>query len=135
MRKIKMLTFMSLTFLIVSLFLVSYKASGYSTPAPEQLNVEPNYYLMKTTWYGGPISGEALRIEGKTLDEISVSAFREAVFSGGPVKYKSEDGGIAYWAYPVFGKSRCERVYEKAWQEGKLILDKSKKVCLINQEK
>ncbi len=131
----KKLLSLLLSFLILSLPLVSYEAWSYSTPTPEQLNLEPNYYLMKTNWYGGPAGDQPLKIEGKTLDEISASAFREAVFSGGPVQYKSEDGRIVYWAYPIFGKSKCEKVYEKAWQEGKLVLNKSKEVCLINQGK
>jgi hypothetical protein len=136
MRRVKrLLTFMLLTFFIFSLPFVSYDALAYSSPTPEQLNSQPNYFSTETKWYGGAVGDNPIKVEGKTLGELSTMALQEAAFSGGLVEYKTEDGAAVIWAYPVFDRPKCENIYEKAWQEGKLILNESREVCLISQGK
>ena len=129
----KTLVTLILTGMMFFFLFVNREASAYGTPTIDQLDDHPNYYLTKTTWYGGAVGDQPAKIEGKTLDEIAERAFRETVFLGGPVQYRSEDGRIVYWAYPVFDKSKCEKVFQKAWQEGKLVLNKSQRVCLVNE--
>ena len=83
-------------------------------------------------WRGGAI-GAALGspTEGK-VKEISTRALREAAQEGKPVAYLSLDGFQRVEVYPV-GKGttpNCRLVREKIYQEGKLVRDEVKEVCL-----
>jgi len=96
----------------------------------EATQTQPDYLNMQTTWYGG-FSGFNRIVEGKNLDQISVEADVLAAFFGGPVQYKTEDEKIVYQAYPEsYDQSRCTKIHSRLWQEGLLIMNKIKEICI-----
>jgi len=85
----------------------------------------------KNPWRGGVIGGALGAVMGATLTDISIRASKEAVASGKPVEYRTVDGHGVYRAEPVGydAKTRCHKVHERIWEDGKLIKDQIKEVC------
>ncbi|RJQ16390.1 MAG: glycine zipper 2TM domain-containing protein [Nitrospiraceae bacterium] len=82
-------------------------------------------------WRGGVIGAVLGAIAGATLTEVSSQASREAVRTDRPVEYRTTDGRGVYQAYPLDydEKTKCHKVQERAWEDGKLIKDQIKEVC------
>jgi outer membrane lipoprotein SlyB len=82
-------------------------------------------------WRGG-VWGAALgAIAGATLTDISMQASREAAMSNRPVEYRTTDGRARYQAYPLDynAQTKCHKVQERVWEDGKLVRDQIKEVC------
>ncbi len=95
---------------------------------------QPNSMDAKTTWLGGPVGGLSSKVEGATLDDITSKAVDQAFGNKQPVEYKTEDGRIAVQAYPDYGRSKCELVHAKTWEDQKLTQSKIVEACNRNYE-
>lgn len=82
-------------------------------------------------WKGGVIGGIIGAIAGATIAEISKRGAVEAVQTNKPVRYQTEDGRGVYEAEPVGydAKTRCHKVQERIYENGKLVKDQIKEVC------
>ncbi|MGB9766101.1 MAG: YMGG-like glycine zipper-containing protein [Sulfurihydrogenibium sp.] len=82
-------------------------------------------------WKGGVIGGVIGAIAGATIAEIAKRGAVEAVQTGQPVRYQTEDGRAVYEARPLGydAKTRCHKVQEKVYENGKLVKDQIKEVC------
>ncbi|MFB3883981.1 MAG: YMGG-like glycine zipper-containing protein [Thermodesulfobacteriota bacterium] len=82
-------------------------------------------------WRGGVIGGVIGAVAGGTLTEISARASREAAYENRPVEYRTEDGRGVYRADPVEynAQTRCSKIHERVWEDGRLIKDQIKEVC------
>jgi hypothetical protein len=85
----------------------------------------------KNPWRGGIIGGALGAIAGATLVDISMQGSQEAAQSGRPVEYRTEDGRGVYRAEPVEydARTKCHKVHERVWEDGKLIKDQIREVC------
>lgn len=85
----------------------------------------------KNPWRGGVIGGALGAVAGATLSDISMKASREAASTGKPVEYRTEDGRGVYRAEPMEynARTKCRKVSEKVWEEGKLVKDQIREVC------
>ena len=56
---------------------------------------------------------------------------REAYTPGRPVEYRTEDERGVYRVDPVEynASTRCSKIQERVWEDGKLIKDQVKEVC------
>jgi hypothetical protein len=82
-------------------------------------------------WKGGVIGGVIGAIAGATIAEISKRGAVEAVQTNQPVRYQTEDGRVVYQAEPAGydAKTKCHKVHEKIYENGKLVKDQIKEVC------
>lgn len=82
-------------------------------------------------WRGALIGGALGAALGGTVTEISTRAAREAAQTGKPVAYESTDGWQRVEATPVAynAQTKCHKIQEKVWQDGKLVKDEIKEVC------
>jgi len=124
--------FFLLSSLIVSLVLFSACSTEKAYQVGPVRTFKDSLIEKANTWRGGAI-GAALGspTEGKVM-EISGRALREAAQEGKPVAYLSLDGFQRVEAYLV-GKGttpNCRLVREQIFQEGKLVRDEIKEVCL-----
>ncbi|MBI4655021.1 MAG: glycine zipper 2TM domain-containing protein [Nitrospirae bacterium] len=85
----------------------------------------------KNPWRGGVIGGALGALAGATLTDISMRASQEAAASGRPVEYRTEDGRGVYRAEPLEydAQTKCRKVSEKVWQDGKIAKDQVREVC------
>jgi hypothetical protein len=85
----------------------------------------------KNRWRGGVIGALIGGVAGATVSEISQRAAREAAYEGKPVVYQSNDGFQRVEATPVGydANTKCHKVQERIWQEGKLVKDEVKEIC------
>jgi hypothetical protein len=85
----------------------------------------------RNPWRGGVIGAALGGVAGATLTDISMRASQEAATSGRPVEYRTEDGRGVYRADPVGGdeQTRCKKVHERVWEDGKLVKDNIREVC------
>lgn len=85
----------------------------------------------KNPWRGGVIGAGLGAVAGATLTDISMRASKEAASSGKPVEYRTEDGRGVYRADPLEydAKTKCRKVQERVWEEGKLVKDQTKEIC------
>jgi len=89
----------------------------------------------KNPWRGGVIGAGLGAVLGATIADISVRGSREAYQSGRPVEYRTEDGRGYYRAEPVSDYyyrdpyTKCRKVSEKVWENGRLVKDTVKEVC------
>jgi hypothetical protein len=86
-------------------------------------------------WKGGVIGGVIGAIAGATIAEISKRGAVEAVQTNQPVKYQSSDGRVVYQAQPegYDAQTKCHKVHEKIYEDGKLVKDQVKEVCESNK--
>jgi hypothetical protein len=70
-------------------------------------------------------------ILGATLADVSYRASRDAVREDRPVEYRTDNGRAVYRATPqgYDERTRCHRVREKVWEDGRLVRDHIKEVC------
>ena len=85
----------------------------------------------KNPWRGGVIGAALGGVMGATIADISVRGSREAARSGRPVEYRTEDGRGVYRAEPgeYDARTKCRKVHEKVWEDGRLVKDTVKEVC------
>ncbi len=85
----------------------------------------------KNRWRGGVLGALIGGVAAATVTEISQRAAREAAMQGRPVVYQSSDGFQRVEATPVGydANTKCHKVRERIWQEGKLVKDEVKEVC------
>jgi hypothetical protein len=85
----------------------------------------------RNPWRGGVIGGVLGAILGATLADVSYKASREAYMSDKPVEYKTEDGRGLYRAEPrgYDERTRCRKIHERVWEDGRLIRDEVREVC------
>ncbi len=85
----------------------------------------------KNPWRGGVIGAALGAVLGATIADISYRASREAYTTGRPVEYRTEDGRGVYRAEPLEydARTRCRRVHERVWEDGRLVQDQVREVC------
>jgi hypothetical protein len=85
----------------------------------------------ENSWRGFLIGATLGALAGATLADVSLQASRESVASGKPVVYRTTDGRAIYRADPVEYnvKTKCHKVQERVWEDGKLIKDEIREVC------
>ena len=85
----------------------------------------------RNPWRGGLIGAGLGAAFGATLGDISDRASREAAYANRPTYYRTEDGRGEYRAEPIGydERTRCKKVHEKVWEDGRLIKDRVKEVC------
>jgi hypothetical protein len=85
----------------------------------------------KNPWRGGAIGAALGGAAGATITDVSMRASQEAAASGKPVAYLTEDGRGVYRADPVEydPKTKCHKVQERVWEDGKLIKDNIREIC------
>ena len=85
----------------------------------------------RNSWRGFLIGATLGALAGATLADVSLQASREAVDSGRPVEYRTTDGRAIYRADPVEYdvQTRCHKVQERAWEDGRLVKDEIREVC------
>ncbi|MCX7988641.1 MAG: glycine zipper 2TM domain-containing protein [Thermodesulfovibrio sp.] len=89
----------------------------------------------KNPWRGGVIGAGLGAVFGATIADISTRGSREAYQTGRPVEYRTEDGRGYYRAEPTSDYyykdpyTKCRKVSEKVWEDGKLVKDTVKEVC------
>jgi len=82
-------------------------------------------------WRGGIIGGALGLVAGATVTELSARASREAIAYNRPVEYRTEDGRGIYRADPrsYDPATRCSKVHERVWEDGRLVQDRITEVC------
>lgn len=82
-------------------------------------------------WRGGVWGAVLGAIAGASLTEISMQASKQAAETGKPVEYRTTDGRGVYQAYPLDynAQTKCHKVQERVWEDGKLVKDQIKEVC------
>jgi hypothetical protein len=107
-----------------------YHAQGAGTGAVVG-GVAGAFLDSRNPWRGGVIGGVLGAIVGATLADISYRASRDAVREDRPVEYRTEDGRGVYRATPegYDERTRCHKVREKVWEDGRLVKDHIKEVC------
>jgi hypothetical protein len=85
----------------------------------------------KNPWRGGVIGAALGAVLGATIADVSYRASREAYTSGRPVEYRTEDGRGVYRADPMDydARTRCRKVHERVWEDGRLVKDQVREVC------
>lgn len=85
----------------------------------------------KNPWRGGVIGAALGGVAGATLTDISMRASQEAAASGKPVEYRTTDGRGVYKVEPIDynAQTKCHKVHERVWEDGKLIKDHIREVC------
>lgn len=85
----------------------------------------------RNPWRGGIIGGALGAIMGATLADVSYQASREAAMRDRPVEYRTENGRGVYRADPLGynDRTRCKKVKEQVWEDGRLIKDQVREVC------
>lgn len=85
----------------------------------------------RNPWRGGVIGGVLGAILGATIADVSYRASRDAVRENRVVEYRTDDGRGVYRAEPqgYDERTKCHRVHEKVWEDGRLVKDQIKEVC------
>jgi hypothetical protein len=85
----------------------------------------------KNSWRGFVIGSALGALMGATLTDVSLKASQEAVEYGKPVEYRTTDGRGVYRSEPVDynAQTKCHKVHEKAWEDGRLVKDQIREVC------
>ncbi len=85
----------------------------------------------RNPWRGGVIGAALGAIAGATIAEISVRGAEEAAREGRPVEYTTQGGRGRYYAEPegYDPETKCRKVREKIWENGRLVKDNVREVC------
>lgn len=88
----------------------------------------------RNPWRGGLIGAGIGAIAGATIADISIRGSQEAVSHGRPVEYTTEDRRGRYYAEPESdyyydGSTRCRKIREQVWEDGRLVKDHVREVC------
>ncbi len=90
----------------------------------------------KNPWKGAVIGGALGALAGGTLVELSSRASEEAVRQNKPVTYGTDDGYVVE-STPVYQprqNTKCNKVQERVWKDGRLIKDEVKEICRGEKE-
>ncbi|MBI5674304.1 MAG: glycine zipper 2TM domain-containing protein [Nitrospirae bacterium] len=87
------------------------------------------------SWRGFVIGATLGALAGATLTDVSMRASQEAATEGKPVEYRTTDGRGVYRADPIEYdvRTKCHKIQERVWEDGKLIKDEIKEVCEGNK--
>ena len=87
--------------------------------------------LDSNPWRGGVIGAALGGVLGATLGQISDRGAREAAANNRPVEYRTTDGRGYYRAEPegYNPQTKCHKVHEKVYENGRLVRDHIKEVC------
>ncbi|HWI40177.1 MAG TPA: hypothetical protein VNX25_01655 [Verrucomicrobiae bacterium] len=82
-------------------------------------------------WRGGVVGAVLGSIAGATVYDISARGSHEAARSSRPVEYRTEDGRGMYRAepVPVDTHTKCRKVRERTWEDGRLVKDEVREIC------
>lgn len=85
----------------------------------------------RNPWRGGVIGAVLGGVAGASFADISARAPQEAARHWKPVEYRSDDERAVYRAEPVSVDSytKCKKVRERIWEDGRLIKDEVREVC------
>ncbi|HEY6871703.1 MAG TPA: hypothetical protein VI298_03130 [Geobacteraceae bacterium] len=85
----------------------------------------------RNPWRGGIIGAAIGAIAGATIADISARGAQEAAINGRPVEYRTDDGRGRYYAEPMEprGETRCRKVRERVYEDGRLVRDHVREVC------
>ncbi|MBI5634279.1 MAG: glycine zipper 2TM domain-containing protein [Nitrospirae bacterium] len=85
----------------------------------------------RNPWRGGVIGGLIGAITGATIADIGYRGGREAYYHDKPVEYYTEDRRGRYYAEPrgYNERTKCRKIREKIWEDGKLIRDEEREIC------
>jgi hypothetical protein len=85
----------------------------------------------RNPWRGGVIGAALGAILGATITDVSLRGAQEAASTGRPVEYRTEDGRGVYRAEPEAynPQTRCHKVHETVYEDGRLVRDHIKEVC------
>ena len=129
-----MKTFISLMLVMALLVLAAgctpYHAQGVSTGGAVG-GIAGALLDRHNPWRGGVVGAVLGAIMGATLTDVSMRASEEAAQQNRPVEYRTTDGRGVYQAYPLDydQQTKCHKVQEKVWEDGRLIKDQIKEVC------
>jgi hypothetical protein len=82
-------------------------------------------------WRGGLIGAAIGGLFGATLGDISDRGAYESARNDAPVEYLTENGRGRYRADPedYDPRTKCHRIRERVWEDGRLVKDRVKEVC------
>ncbi len=85
----------------------------------------------KNPWRGGVIGAALGALVGSTIADVSAQGAQQAVSSGRPVEYRTEDRRGYYYAEPEgYDEARnCRRVRENVYVEGRLVKRRTVLYC------
>ncbi len=89
----------------------------------------------KNPWRGGVIGAGLGAVAGATITDISMRGSRQVATTGRPVEYRTDDGRGRYYAEPEGGayypdgQTKCRKVHEKVWEDGRMVKDQVREVC------
>ena len=85
----------------------------------------------KNPWRGGVIGAALGALAGATIADVSAEGAHQAVSSGRPVEYRTEDRRGHYYAEPegYDEARRCRRVRENVYVEGRLVKRRTVLYC------
>ncbi len=89
----------------------------------------------KNHWRGGVIGAAIGALAGATIADVSVRGSRDAARQDRPVEYRTDDGRGYYRAEPISQpyypneQTKCRKVNERVWEDGRLVKDTVKEVC------
>ncbi len=95
----------------------------------------------RNPWRGGVIGGALGALAGATIADVSARANEQAVQTGQPVEYRTDNGQGVYRAEPesrVYypnARTRCRKVRERVWDHGRLVKDRVREVCTSVEER
>ncbi len=95
----------------------------------------------RNPWRGGVIGGALGALAGATIADVSAQANQQAVATGQPVQYQTDNGQGVYRAEPESRvyypdeHTRCRKVRERVWDHGQLVKDRVKEVCTSVSER
>jgi len=86
-------------------------------------------------WRGGVIGAALGAVFGATIADVSVRGSQEAAYYGRPVEYRTEGGRGVYRADPIQynPRTKCHKVQERTWEDGRLVRDQIREVCESNK--
>ena len=85
----------------------------------------------RNAWRGFVVGSTLGALTGATLTDVSMRASQESVQYGKPVEYRTSDNRGVYRSEPVDynAQTKCHKVNEKVWEDGRLIKDQIREVC------
>ena len=85
----------------------------------------------RNPWRGGVIGAALGAMVGATIADVSAQGARQAVSSGSPVEYRTEDRRGHYYAEPegYDDARKCKRVRENVYVEGRLVKRRTVLYC------
>lgn len=95
----------------------------------------------RNPWTGGVVGGLVGAIAGATIADISVHANQQALQTGQPIQYQTDNGQGVYRAEPVSrvyypnDNTKCRKVRERTWENGRLVKDTVHEVCTSVSER